>query len=98
MISYNLDSVFRPLNEPLYSGGSSQLTVSQAQEFAYLLFTNIVIVQISCSKLYNIKLTEIHLKPLDLQGKGESYELQNSQNLSIMTFGIGKLIFFCWVA
>ena len=80
MISYNLDGIFRPLNETLCSGGPSQLTVLLAQEFAYLLFTNIVKVQITCSMLYTIKLTEIHLKPLDLQRNGESYELQNLQN------------------
>ena len=77
---YNLDGIFRPLNEPLCSGGSSQLTVLLAQEFAYLLFTNIVIVQIPYSMLYTIKLTEIHLNPLGLQRNGESYEFQNLHN------------------
>ena len=61
-------------------GGSSKLTVLLVQEFAYLLFTNIVIVQIPFRMLYTIKLTEIHLKPLDLQRNGESNELQNLQN------------------
>ena len=55
------------LNERLCSGGSSQLTVLLAQEFAYLLFTNMVIVKIlavcdTCRVFYTIKLTEIHLK------------------------------------
>ena len=75
-MDYNV-SLSSPLNVPLCSGGSFQLSVLLAQEFAYLLFTNIVTVQITFSMRYSVKLTEIHLKPLNLQRIGDSYELQN---------------------
>ena len=61
MISYSMDGIFRPLNEPLCSGSSggssqlSQLIVLLAQEYAYRLFTNIVKVQIPCTLALQIK-------------------------------------------
>ena len=62
IVSYNLYGIFRPLNELLCSGSSSQLAVLLAQEFAYLLFTNIVIEQITCSMPLHPKINRNPLK------------------------------------
>ena len=90
MISYNLDSIFRPLNEPLCSGGSSQLIVLLAQGFAYLFLQ-------TCDSTNNLlyalvnKINRNPLKASQFAKKRRIVWTSKFAELQIMTFSIREL-------